>query len=159
MKLNTFSAKWLMNLYPPLLINRVVVKRISKDYSEVDIVIRKSFLNRNLQGTIFGGTIFSAADPFYALMYWQLFNLEGMRCEAWLKAAEIDYLKPGKTSLTLQFRLSKHDIDEARMAISENGRFEKWHELEIKDRENETVARVRTLVYLRTARKEDKSVF
>lgn len=148
-----------MNLYPPLLINRIVIKRISKDYREVDVVIKKSLLNRNLQGTIFGGTIFSAADPFYALMYWQNFNLSGIKCEAWLKSAEIDYLKPGKTSLLAQFRLSEEDIREAGEAIQNNHKFEKWHEVNLIDRSGEVVAKVKTLVYLRKARNEDKSVF
>ncbi|MEZ4916876.1 MAG: hypothetical protein R2836_07800 [Chitinophagales bacterium] len=37
------------------------------------IKIKKSLLNRNLSGTIFSDTMFSASDPFFALMYWQNF--------------------------------------------------------------------------------------
>jgi acyl-coenzyme A thioesterase PaaI-like protein len=159
MKLSTFSAKWLMNFYPPLLFNRVVIKRISKDYKEVDVVIKKSFLNKNLQGTIFGGTIFSAADPFYAMMYWQHFNLEGIKCEAWLKSAEIEYLKPGSSNLFLYFRLTDQDIEEARIAMNEKGKFEKLHTLNISNIKGEQISRVKTLVYLRIARGESKGVF
>jgi len=159
MKLSTFSAKWLMNYYPPLLFNRVVIKRISKDYKEVDVVIKKSFLNKNLQGTIFGGTIFSAADPFYAMMYWQHFNLEGIKCEAWLKSAEIEYLKPGNSNLYLYFRLTDNDIEEARNAMKEKGKFEKLHTLNICNIKGEQISRVKTLVYLRIARGKSKGVF
>jgi acyl-coenzyme A thioesterase PaaI-like protein len=83
--MRVWKAKWLMNLYPPLLINRISVKSISSDYKLVEVQVKKSLLNRNLQKTIFGGAIFSAADPFHALMYWQIFRLKGIHCEAWLK--------------------------------------------------------------------------
>lgn len=159
MKLNTFSAKWLMNLYPPLLINRVVIQRISKDYKEVDVVIKKSFLNTNLQGTIFGGSIFCAADPFYAMMYWQHFNLQNIKCEAWLKSAEIQYFKPGKTNLYIQFRITNEEFDEALFAMNSVGKFEKLHILKINDKHGETISEVKTLVYLRKALEKDKSVF
>ena len=66
------SFKWLMNLYPPLFFNRIRVVRVSKNFKEVDVVIKKSLLNKNIQGTIFGGTLFSAADPYYTRMYDQI---------------------------------------------------------------------------------------
>ena len=162
MKLTPFRARWMMNLYPPLLINRICVRSISDDFKTVRVRIKKSWLNRNLQGTIFGGTIFSAADPFYALMYWQVFKQKGFRCEAWLKSAEIEYFKPGSTDLDICFTLTDTDIDEAISELEKNGRFQKSQSLHITTTTGEICAKVTTHVYLRLPRIEqggDKSVF
>jgi acyl-coenzyme A thioesterase PaaI-like protein len=162
MKLTPFKAKWMMNFYPPLLVNRIFVKSISSDFRMVSVRIRKSWINRNLQGTIFGGTIFSAADPFYALMYWQVFKQKGYKCEAWLKSAEIDYLKPGTTDLDLVFELTELDIEEALKELALKGRFQKTHLIEMINTNGEVCAQVKTLVYLRIPRlkeQDGKSVF
>jgi hypothetical protein len=60
---------------------------------------QRAFLNRNYNHTIFGGTIFSASDPFYALLFDQVLQRRGLKCRVWLKRAEIKYLKPGTSSL------------------------------------------------------------
>lgn len=162
MKLTPFKAKWMMNFYPPLLVNRIFVKSISSDFRKVNVRIKKSWLNINLQGTIFGGTIFSAADPFYALMYWQVFKQKGYKCEAWLKSAEIDYLKPGTTDLDLVFELTELDIEEALKELALKGRFQKTHLIEMINTNGEVCAQVKTLVYLRIPRlkeQDGKSVF
>ncbi len=162
MKLTPFRARWMMNLYPPLLVNRIYVRSISDDFKTVRVRITRSWLNRNLQGTIFGGTIFSAADPFYALMYWQVFKQKGFRCEAWLKSAEIEYLKPGNTDLDICFSLTDIDIEDAIAELEKNGRFQKSHALDITSKSGEICAKVTTRVYLRIPRIDqggDKSVF
>lgn len=142
-------ARLLMSLYPPFLLNRIVVKRVSEDFLSVDVVVKKSFLNRNLQGSIFGGTIFSASDPFFALMYWQALKLKGIKCEAWLKSAEIKFKKPAKTDLRLEFRLKDSDIEEAQIALKEHGRFQRSHKLEILDKSGEVCAEVQGVAFLR----------
>lgn len=147
--MRVWKAKWLMNLYPPLLINRISVKSISTDYKLVEVQVKKSLLNRNLQKTIFGGTIFSAADPFHALMYWQIFRLKGIHCEAWLKRAEIQYLKPANSDLRLLFRISDEEIELAHSQLKEKGKAEMIHETAILNNKKETVAFVRSTISLK----------
>ncbi len=139
----------MMNLYPPLLINRISVKRISSDYKQVEVRVKRSLLNRNLQKTIFGGTIFSAADPFHALMYWQIFKMRGVHCEAWLKRAEIQYLKPANSNLHLLFEISDDDIELVNSQLKEKGKAEMVHETAILNIKNETVAFVRSTISLK----------
>lgn len=157
-----FRAKWMLNLYPPLLVNRVVVKHISKNYRRVEVVIKKSFLNRNIQGTIFGGTIFSAADPFFALMYWQTFLQMGVKTEVWLKSAHIRYIKPGSTDLNLTFQLSEEDISTAYNELIKTGKIERTHVVQVRNIHNELCAEIDMIAYLRipkTKNAEGKSVF
>ena len=159
MKMSPFWLKWMMRLYPPLLFNRIVLQRVSKDFKEIDVVIKRSFLNRNLQGTIFGGTIFSAADPFHSLMYWQIFAQQNIPCEAWLRAAEISYIKPGASNLHLAFRITDEDINDATQMLEKEGRVKKWHTVQMLNATNELCVEVKVLVYLRKKGESNKSVF
>ena len=150
MKLSPFKVKWMMNLYPPLFFNRIKVKRISSDFLEMDVVIKKSIFNKNLQGTIFGGTIFSSADPFHAIMYWQILAQKGIKVEAWLQSAEIFYSKPGASDLSLAFRLTHEDVTEVLQTLSIDGRVRKWHQIEVLNSDKAVCATVNLQVYLRT---------
>ena len=159
MVLKPWQLKLLINYFPPLLINRIRIRRISSDFREMDVVVRKSLLNRNLGGAIFGGSIFSAADPYMALMYWQALAHRGLKCEAWLKAAEIRYRKPSTTDLRYEFRLTEADIEEAIEAVKTEGRFQKWHDIIAVNKQGETCAEIKTQVYLRLAKGKSRSNF
>lgn len=142
-------AKWLINCYPPLLIHRIAVRKVSKDYRSVQVRVRKSVLNRNLNGSIFGGTIFSSADPFHALMYWQHLKQEGIETEVWLKQAQIRYLQPARTSLLLEFALSDADLHDVKQQLIQYGKAERHHSTEINDSHGSLVAVVESIIYLR----------
>ncbi len=158
MILSERTLAWLLRLFPPLFFNRVWVKKFGKDFRNCEITVYKSLLNRNLNGTIFGGTIFSSADPIYAVMYWQIFARENIKVQTWLKSAKIDYLKPGNTNLYLSFYLSEQEVDEAFEAIRTVGKFVKTHRIEIKNKHGEICVIAHTEVYIRQTRKEQKEL-
>jgi hypothetical protein len=60
MQIPKFVIKFILNIFPPLLFNRIVLKEISNDFLEMKVVIKKSLFNMNFNKTIFGGSIFSA---------------------------------------------------------------------------------------------------
>lgn len=159
MPLSKRTAKWMMNLYPPLLFNRIFIQKISDDFMSLDVVIKKSIFNKNIQGTIFGGTLFSAADPYYAMMYWQIFSHRKMKMEAWVRACEVNYLKPATTDMFLEYRLTEQDIAEAIQTVKAEGRFKKWHLIQMLDKNKQVCVEAKVLVYIRPAIAEDKSVF
>lgn len=140
---------WILNFFPPLLFNRIRVVRIAPGYRACTVRVARSLLTRNLHGTTFGGTIFSAADPYYAVMYWQVLARLGYRVQAWLQRAVIEYHRPAATALTLEFRLSDEDIAAAAAALDTQGRHRKRHVIEALDREGRLCATVETEVYLR----------
>ncbi len=158
MKLKESSVKWMMNFFPPLFFNRIKVTFVSKNFRELRVKVKNSLMNRNLQRTIFGGTIFSAADPYYAIMYWQVFAHDGIKTEAWLKEANIEYLKPAATDIELIFTLTEEDVSTAKNELKGHGKFSRWHQVEAKNTSGEVVAIIKTLVYLRSAKGEDKMV-
>ena len=47
-----------------LLVQRIWVQGFDKGFKGVSVKVSKSILNKNFNNSIFGGTIFAAADPF-----------------------------------------------------------------------------------------------
>lgn len=143
------TLKWALRFYPPLLFQGIWVKGFDKDFNGVKVKICKSILNINYNRSIFGGTIYSAADPFYVVLFYQAILRRGHKVQAWQKAAEIDYIKPGMTNLYFDIKLEEKEIEEACKALEVSGRFVGTYPLELRDKKGEVCARVRSVIYLR----------
>jgi len=142
------SFRWLLNLYPPLLLQRVRVVEVRDDFRFVRVRVARSRLTRNLHGTTFGGTIYSAADPFYALMFWQIFARRGEAVHVWMRSARIRFLRPVESALELRFSLSEDDIEEAAAGLADGERFVKAYSVDLVDRSERTCAVIESEVYL-----------
>lgn len=138
-----------MRFYPPLLFQRIWVKKFGKGFRSVDVKIVKSLINSNYNKSIFGGTIFSASDPFYALLFDQLMQRKGYKVRVWLKSAQINYLKPGKTNLHFTIRISDEEIDEACNDLNTVGKHVKAYPIEMFNESGELCVVVMNEVYLR----------
>ena len=138
-----------MRFYPPLFFQRIWVKKFHKDFKGVEVKISKSLVNSNYNNSIFGGTIFSASDPFYALLFDQVLIRRGFKIRVWLKSAQINYLKPGRTNLYFKIELTEEDILEAEMALKTVGKFVKAFPMEITGANGEICASVINEVYVR----------
>lgn len=149
MQVSENTLKWAMRFYPPLFFQRIWVKKFHKDFRGVEVKISKSLLNTNYNNSIFGGSIFSASDPFYALLFDQLLIRRGFKVRVWLKSAQISYLKPGRTNLFFKIVLTDDDIMEAEKALLTIGKFVKSFPMEIVNAEGEICAKVMNEVYVR----------
>lgn len=158
LQLSEWQARWMMNLFPPFLFGGVHVLEFGPGFRTCRVRVARSLFTRNLQGTTFGGTIFSAADPFHAVMYWQILAHRGVRIQAWLKRASIAYLRPAATALTMGFALGDDDVDAAVRALESDGRFEREFVTRATDRDGAVCAEVTTLVHLRRPRTGQRSV-
>lgn len=141
--------KWVMRLYPPLFFQRIWVKNIHSGFKGIDVKINRSLFTTNFGKSIFGGTIFSATDPFYALLFGQLMKRKGFRVTVWLKSAQINYLKPGRTNLYFTIRITDDMIAEAETALQQRGKFIKAYPIDIFDRSGQLCATAVNEVYLR----------
>lgn len=153
MNVNSNILKWVLRFYPPLLFQRIWVVGFGKDFTSVEVKIYRSLLNRNYNNTIFGGTIFCAADPFYAILFDQIFKRKGYKTIAWLKSAQITYLKPGKSTLYFKLEITETDINEAEEALNNTGKFIKTYPVTIRNKEGEICAVIQNEVYLRNLNK------
>ena len=142
-----------MRLYPPLFFQRIWVVRFEKDFRGVEVKISPSFLNKNYNRSIFGGTIFSASDPFYAILFDQALQRRGIKSRVWLKSASIQYLKPGRSTLTFKIYLTEADLEEAEKTLHDSGKFVKSFPMEINDKDGVLCAKVQNEVYIRNLHK------
>ena len=154
-----FLLKITLNMFPPLLFNRIVLKKISNDFLEMKVVLRKALFNMNFHKTIFGGSIFSACDPYFPTMYYHIFAKKGRKLIIWLKSAEIQYLKPADSTLTLYFKITKKDIQLVENNLNQKGKFEIWHTVEAINKNNIVCARAKMEIYLREDEKKEKLGF
>lgn len=148
--------KWAMRFYPPLFFQRIWVIKFDKGFTGVHVKISKSFLNVNYNRTIFGGTIFSASDPFFALLFDQILQRRGLKCRVWLRSAEIRYLKPGATNLYFTISLSEEQIKEAETILLTEGKFVKAYPMNIFSSEGLLCATVINEVYIRNLYKGEE---
>lgn len=149
MTLSENGLKWLMRIYPPMLFQRIWVQQVHHDFMGVDVKINRSIFTTNLGNSIFGGTIFSATDPFYALLFGQIIRRKGYRITVWLKSAQIQYIKPGRSDLFYSIRLSPDMVNEAIATLKAEGKFVKAYPIEITNRQGELCATALNEIYIR----------
>jgi acyl-coenzyme A thioesterase PaaI-like protein len=141
--------KWALRFYPPLLFQRIWVIRFEKDFRGVKVKINKSPVNNNYNNSIFGGTIFAAADPFYPLLFHQVLTHKGYQVRVWLKSAEIKYLKPGRTDLFFNINITEADIEEVEQVLNTIGKHTKAYPIEMFNKDGELCVSVSSEVYIR----------
>jgi hypothetical protein len=149
MKISENSLKWLMRLYPPMLFQRIWVQKINKGFTGIDIKINRSFVTSNLGKSTFGGTLFSATDPFYALLFGQIMQHRGLRITVWLKSAKINYLKPAHSDLFYSLHITPEMILEMENTLMSDGKFIKEYPIEIYDKSGELCVTAINEVYIR----------
>lgn len=157
-KLSPRKARWMFNLYPPFFFQRIQCTRVSENFRELDLRIRKSRWNRNHNNTIFGGTIYAAADPVIPVMYWHGLQERGVLIQAWLMAASIQFEKPGDSDLFLRFALTEADFDDAEAELADRGKSVRTHLVEIFNGEGERCAKAEVVTYLRLLRQGDETL-
>lgn len=115
-----------------------------------DVKINKSILNINSNKSIFGGTIFSAIDPFYPILLDQYFKHQGItRKVAWLKTAHIDYIKPGRFDLEVSIRLNQDILDETLHTIKKEGKVVRTFQSQVFDKHGTLCAVAHNEIYIR----------
>lgn len=145
------TVRRFINFWPPFLFNSIRATYISEDFRQVDVALKLRWFNRNYVGTHFGGNLFTMTDPWYMLMLIQ--NL-GRDYFVWDKAANIDFISPGRGTVTVKFLLSEEKINEIREKTSTGEKYLPTFDVEILDEDNNLVARVHKTLYIK--RKDKK---
>jgi acyl-coenzyme A thioesterase PaaI-like protein len=144
--INARLFRHLMNWWPPYRGAGIHVARISPDWHDVRVELRPGLRNRNYLGTHFGGSLYSMADPFWVLM---LLHVLGDDYLVWDQAAEIEFLKPGRGTVTAEFHLDATLVAQLRRDAAGGAKLLPEFVTEILDPGGEVVARVRKRVYVR----------
>jgi acyl-coenzyme A thioesterase PaaI-like protein len=138
--------RWGMNLWPPFLGAGIRVRHIAPDWSEALVELRDRRFNRNYVGTHYGGSLFSMTDPFYALL---LMHRLGERYLVWDQAARIEFVAPGRGTVSARFVLAEERVEAIRAAAAGGAKVLPEFEVEIRDGAGAPVASVRKTLYVR----------
>ena len=149
MKVSENILKWGMRLYPPLLLQRIWVQKIGKDFKSADVKINRSLFTLNFGKAIFGGTIYSATDPFYAMLLGQILRNKNYDITIWLKSASIQFLKPGRNDLYYTITLTDEIVKEAEVQLNQNGLYVKTFTIEIYTKQRALCAVAKNEIYIR----------
>lgn len=106
-------------------------------------------LTRNYVGTLFGGSLFAMTDPFWMVMV--LRNL-GADYVVWDKAAEIEFVSPGRETVYARFEVTDELLDHLRAEAADGAKVLHWLETDVTTADGTVVARVRKQLYVRRRR-------
>ena len=141
----TWRFRTLMNWYPMYFGTGGKILFWSGDSREVHLRLRRNIRTYNYVGTIFGGSMFAASDPFYMLMLLRVF---GSSYVVWDKSASIRFRKPGRTTLYMRYELTDEQIDDIRSDVAANGQTERTFTLQWMDADGTVYAEIERLCYI-----------
>ncbi len=122
------------------------LKYIAEDWSEVRLELPLSWRTRNYVGTIFGGSMYSAADPIYMLM---LIHRLGSEYIVWDKAATIQFKKPGRATLHARFRILDDELAAIRASLSSQRSVDRTYTVDLMDGSGTVCVTVEKIIYIR----------
>lgn len=144
--LKRWYHKLRFNLYPPYLFSRTRCVYVAPDYRHARLQLTLSWLTRNLNGSLFGGSLYAMTDPVHAVLLAQLLPGEHV---VWAKSAHIEFLRPGRGTVSADYRIGDTDLAAITTDLAAQGRAERTFLVEIVDAAGEVVARTEVTVYVR----------
>ncbi|MEQ8308982.1 MAG: DUF4442 domain-containing protein [Hoeflea sp.] len=136
-----------MNLWPPFLFAGIRITHIGTDFRAVDVELRERFYNRNYVGCHFGGSLFAMTDPFWMMMVMR--NLD-RSYTVWDKSAEIEFLRPGRGTVTARFGLTDDMLEDIKAnTTGEGSKYLRCFHVDITDADGQSVARVSKTLHIR----------
>jgi acyl-coenzyme A thioesterase PaaI-like protein len=140
-----------MGIYPPYLGAGIRVKHVAPDLTSLEVELRLRPYNQNFVGTQFGGSLYSMCDPFFMLM---LMMQLGDGYVVWDKSATIEFLRPGRGTVTARFELPKEKVAALKAEVDAKGKINPAFEVTIANAQGETIARVTKLLSVRLKDRE-----
>jgi acyl-coenzyme A thioesterase PaaI-like protein len=122
------------------------LKYIAPDWREARLEVPLSWRTRNYVGTIFGGSMYGAADPIYMLM---LIKVLGPEYIVWDKAASIEFKKPGRTTLQARFVIPEEETAAIERALEGQKSVVRTYHVDLVDSSGAVCATVEKVIYIR----------
>lgn len=136
----------LINIYPPLMGAGIRVVHTAPDYRTVRVEMKLRWYNRNAVGTHFGGSLYAMCDPFFMLL---MMHHMGNDYVIWDKAANIQFIRPGRGTVHADFHLPADIVEGIRVRADRGEKVEPIFKVDVVDEEDQVVAHVEKLLYVR----------
>ena len=126
--------RWAANCFPAYRATGARIQFISTDFHQVIVRLPCSWRTKNHLGITWGGSLYAALDPVYALM---LNKILGWHWRVIDSAAEIQFIKPGTTTLYAYFSLSDEQVADIRQSLSQHQKMRLKLQVELRDKYGE----------------------
>ena len=137
------------NFFPAFLATGGRVIYISEDRRKLRIKLPLNFRTRNIHGTLFGGAMYAATDPLYAILVKAALGPDHI---VWDKSGSIRYKKPGRSTLYAECSLSDAQVASMKKRLQSDPSIDLNYEIELVDERSVVHAVVQKTIY--AARKE-----
>lgn len=138
--------RWLCNVFPAFRGTGGRVTYVEADFRELRVRLPLNWRTRNYVGTIFGGSLYGAVDPFYMLM---LMRRLGRSYTVWDKAAAIHFRKPGRGTLFARFIVDDRELEAIRKALETAPSVDRVYTIDLVDSAGVVHATVEKTVYIK----------
>lgn len=135
-----------INAYAPYAGARIEVTHIAADASEIGVRMPLEPANENLVGTHFGGSLYAMVDPHLMIL---LIERLGPGYVVWDRAAQVEFLRPGRGTVRATIRITDAEVDAIRAATEDGSKHLPEWIVDIVDEEGEVVTRVTKTLYVR----------
>ena len=137
----------MINLFPCFRRTGGRVIFLSSDWKEIHIKIPKNWKTRNYVGSIFGGSIMAASDPFYML---QLIKLLGDKYIVWDKTTHTTFIKPALKTIYAKFLITDENIEEIKKNVALSNKYYMTFDINFIDTESTIYATINKTLYIST---------
>lgn len=135
-----------LNWFPAIRGTGGRVTYLSSDRRELHVKVPLNWRTRNYVGSIFGGSMYGAVDPFHMVMFiWAL----GPEYIVWDKSASIQFKRPGRSTLRAVFKIEDEELESVIAELDEKGKMERVYSVDLVDEQGEVCAVVEKLIYFR----------
>lgn len=141
-----FVSKFMLNHYSPYQGAGIEIDQIDLKNFHVRVKMPLTLRNQNIVGVHFGGSLYSMVDPFYMLI---LMHHLGSNYIVWDKAATINFLSPGRSTVYADIRLDLNEIDHIKKLTDNYQPVYRNYTLNIFDDTGLRIAEVQKTVYIR----------
>jgi hypothetical protein len=138
--------RWKFNLFPVYRRTGARITYIASDLHEIHIKLPLNWKTRNYVGTIFGGSMYAAADPMYMVMF---INLLGPEYIVWDKAASIKFKQPGHSTLHAKFKIQKAELAFIRKTLNVQDKLDRTYQIKLIDEDGAVCAVVEKIIHFK----------
>ncbi len=128
--LRTWFRRQRFNLFPAFWGTGAKVIFIAEDLRAIRIKLPLNFRTKNIYGTLFGGAMYAATDPLYAILI--KVGL-GPGYIVWDKAGAIRYRKPGRSTLYAECSISEAELASIKDRLNDESSVDLDYEIELSD--------------------------
>ncbi len=140
------KLRWGFNLFPAFRGTGARVTYIAGDFREARVRLPLNWRTRNYVGTIFGGSLYGAADPMYMIL---LIRILGPGYTVWDKAATIRFVKPGRSTLYARFVIEDEEIATIRRLLATAPSIDRVYRVDLTDASGVVHATTEKTIYIK----------